>query len=192
MPLLSSPCRSLQFREFPRRPSVAARIQSFRVVVRRRPQPGRQMISARTNPQAVYPRIRRRMRALSERESASRTGASACPRPFRTSTIALHICPRRAASTAPSFPIPYKIVRKSLKTRTFKSLYFQADAHSLSLFSCKSFIYSRVSKTTGVHPQTVRFLDFRRPILGNNPQAEANCRKRGGRTARPFRPGFAR
>ncbi len=49
----------------------------------------------------------------------------------------------------PVFSVSYKRVRNSLKISTFKSLYFQAVAHSLSLFSCKSFICNHVSKTTG-------------------------------------------
>ncbi len=55
----------------------------------------------------------------------------------------------RKPSPSPLFSIHCKIVRISLKTSTFKSLYFQAVAHSLSLFSCKSFICNHVSKTTG-------------------------------------------
>ena len=58
----------------------------------------------------------------------------------------------------PVFSTPYKRVRISLKTSTFKSLYFQAVAHSLSLFSCKSFIYNHVSKTTGGY--TPKLSDF--------------------------------
>ncbi len=73
---------------------------------------------------------------------------------------------------APVFSAIYKRVRnsgcglylepaKSLKTSTFKSLYFQAVAHSLSLFSCKSCIcnsyakqppgYTPISSRKGVH-----------------------------------------
>ena len=40
----------------------------------------------------------------------------------------------------PVFSISYKIVRISLKINTFKSLIVQSLAHSLSLFSCKSFV----------------------------------------------------
>ncbi len=90
-------------------------------------------------------------------------------------------CSPHARELNPLFSNSYKRVRISLKTSTFKSLCFQAVAHSLSLFCCKSFIYNHVSKTTGggYTPKSVRFWDF--PLAPNSPLA---CRaevRRGGR-----------
>ena len=144
----------------------------------------------------VNPRIRRRMRALSERESASRTGPSATPRirrrmrvvcvpddlsrvcrgrplgrlradcrvsplptvaaaspymEFRTTHSRIH----KTAPTTPSFSNSYKRVRNSLKTSTFKSLYFHTHAHSF----VGSPVFSTTSQkhTGGIHPKLSDF-----------------------------------
>ncbi len=123
-----------------RGPSAALRIR------RRMRAPSEPHLGESRGPSAAF-RIRRRMRALSERESASRTGLSASfllPQP-------------------PMFSATYKRVRILLKTNTFKSLYSQSVAHSLSLFSCKSFICVTYAKQPRGIPQKCPILGFSTP-----------------------------
>ncbi len=53
------------------------------------------------------------------------------------------------------FSISYERTRMLLKTSIFKSLHFQAVAHSLSLFSCKSFACLTYAKQRGGIPRKV-------------------------------------
>ncbi len=135
-----------------------------------------------------------------ERPAFPRNGsppASPSPQPLRrplrpgSASRELKVSASFPLPQLPVFSVAYKRVRNSLKTNTFRSLYFHTHAHSLSLFSCKSFICITYAKQPRGVPQSCPILGFSCGLYLQPAERKTSARRLTLRKVRKLNPLFS-